>query len=230
MAFKSIGYCSGEHSSRDSSTSGNSSRVEGQLVARVGSARQGRPSNSARGEHVERLIGLDNGVLGYNLDGKMCLMRAKKNDRGFDSYLAMPFTKGVTERESGRTMLILGSTAHHGEAMVGQFEGMVWTPESKDEEKMYGNSIRWINVGDLRSGFVGLDYNPAAHTNAGVAISVRDVQFLANSLVEFGYDPRKRLFLLRPPYIVESEDGKKLRESGYETLRDFIRYDGGNVQ
>jgi hypothetical protein len=190
---------------------------------RVGKIKEGKPSRIAREEHTERLPKIDDNILGYNLDGKMCLIKIARNDRGFDSYVSLPFTKGVTERGTGRTMLILGSTAHHGEAMLNQFQGVVWTPDMLEEEKKYGNTIRWINVGNLKEGFIGIDYNPLADTNAGVARDFEDVKFLSQSLLEFGYNFSKKLFLLKPPYIVESETGKKLRESGYKTLRDFVR-------
>jgi hypothetical protein len=151
------------------------------------------------------------------------LIRARKNDEQFDEYLSMSFTKGVTERETGRTLLILGSTAHHGEAMIGQFEGVLWGAEIAENLKRYGDTIRWINVGDVKNGFIGLDYNPQAQKHNGVAISLEDVGFLARSLIEFGYDPHKRLFLLKPPYIVESQEGKDMRKKGYERLRDYSK-------
>lgn len=196
------------------------------LIARVGICERGKPSSEGSREHNERIIRIDDNILGYNLNGKMCLIRAKKNDREFDCYLAMPFTKGVTERLTGRTMLILGSNAHHGDAMRGQFEGVIWNPELEEESKRYGNTVRWINVGNLREGFIGFDYNPGASFNAGVATSIEDIKFLASALLEFGYDPKKKLFLLKPPYIQESEYGKRIREKGYRNLGDFAKYGG----
>ena len=148
-------------------------------------------------------------------------MKAKQNDRDFDQYIALPFTKGVTERGSGRTLLILGSNAHHIEAMQNQFDGVLWKQEELDELKLFGNCIRWINVGGGKEGFIGLDYNPKATRVEGVATSYQDVQFLAKTLLDQGYDPKKRLFILRPPYIQEREEGKKMREAGLETLADF---------
>lgn len=227
MVYKSIGFGGGDVREPCRIIP---ARASGSLIAKVGSAKNGRPCSAGREEHVERLLELDNEILGYNLDGRMCLMRARKNDRKFDCFLSMPFTKGVTERKTGRTMLILGSSSHHGEAMQGQFEGVMWTPETEEENKRYGDTIRWINVGKLKEGFVGLDYNPRAPAHAGVATSIEDIKFLANALIEFGYNPQKKLFLLKPPYIVESEDGKSLRSQGYKTIEDFTKYSGGKTQ
>lgn len=220
MVFKSVGY--GGASDRVY-TPPVQRRVEAPLVALVGSPQKRKPSNNRVDEVIERVSRINNDVLGYNLDGRMCLMRSGKNDRNFDEYLSLPFTKGVTERVTGRTLLILGSNSHHGEAMAGQFSGVLWTPDLLEEIKRYGDTIRWINVGDVKSGFIGLDYEGSAQRHDGVATSLEDVKFLANSLIEFGYDPGKRLFLLKPPYIVESERGKDLRKRGYDKLGDYAK-------
>ena len=129
--------------------------------------------------------------------------------------------KGVTERRTGRTLLILGSKAHHGEAMQDQFSNVIWTPKMIEDTKSYGDTIRWISVGDIKNGFIGLDYNPRAKQDDGVATSIEDIRFLAQMLMEFGYNPEKRLFLLKPPYIVESEQGKRMRRERKESLHDF---------
>ncbi|MBI4450391.1 hypothetical protein HY642_00315 [Candidatus Woesearchaeota archaeon] len=198
-------------------------RQEGSIIALVGAPSKGRPSRNGLNEHLERLYRVDNELLGYNLDGRMLLLRVKHNDRSFDMYLGLPFTKGVTERGTGRTELILGSTAHHGDAMQGQFDNLLWTPDLAEDKKRYGNTIRWINVGAKDSGFVGLDYNPAARKDQGVATCIDDVKFLANTLMSFDFDPAKRLFLLKPPYIQESEHGKQFRKQGLETLLGYSK-------
>jgi len=179
------------------------------------------------GEHFERLPTLSDETLSYSLvDGKM-LFRFPENDRYFDVYLSMPFTKGATERETGRTVLIMGSPRHHIDAVVGQFEGALWTEEEidgvKTDIKDYGNTVRWINVGNLANGFIGLDYNPNSKSNEGVAQNPEDIQFLSKTLMEYGYDAKKRLFILKPPYIVEREEGKKMRQRGFETLGDWAK-------
>jgi hypothetical protein len=155
----------------------------------------------------------------------MVLMRQPKNGRIFDSYVSLPFAKGVTERETGRTLLILGSNAHHIEAMQGQFSGVVWEKEDEIETKRYGNTLRWINVGDTKHGFIGLDYQPTAKSSDGIANNLEDILFLAKTLVGYGYDDNKKLFLLNPPYIVESDLGKRLRTSNYLTLKDYLNAD-----
>lgn len=197
-------------------------RVNGNLVALVGTPSKNVPSTKRKDEKIKLIDRLDNDLLGYNLNGKICLMRTKKNNKDFDMYLSLPFTKGVTERITGRTLLILGSSAHHGEAMLGQFSGVIWQPNLLEEVKKYGNTIRWINVGNLKTGFVGLDFNPNAQIDEGIARGLEDVKFLAKNLLEFGYEDNKRLFLLKPPYIVESEYGKEMRKKGYNRLRDYL--------
>ena len=155
----------------------------------------------------------------YNgTDGRI-LVPYCKNDRDFDVYIGLPFTKGVTERTTGKTQLILGTSAHHIDAMQQQFDGALWT----DTEKRYGNTIRWINVGDTKRGFIGLDFNAAAAQDAGVATTKDDVRFLASTLLNFGYESSKRLFLLEPPYIKESTKGKEFRRQGLSTLADYAK-------
>jgi hypothetical protein len=146
-------------------------------------------------------------------------MQYHRNARDFDVYIGLPFTKGVTERCTRRTQLILGTPAHHIEAMQNQFTGTLWD----ENTKRYGDTIRWINAGGLKTGFVGLDYQPQAAVDAGVARCREDVRFLARTLLEFGYSPEKRLFLLDPPYIKESEQGKSLRTAGNHTIADYAR-------
>jgi hypothetical protein len=202
---------------------GGRPRTEGDLVALIGTPSGGRVSHQGDSEHLERLPRITGEILGYNLDGKLALIRYSKNDRGFDNYISLPFTKGVTERVTGRTLLILGSNAHHIEAMQGQFQGVLWSKEEEEEVKKYGNTLRWINIGDTRNGFLGLDYNPGAPKEAGVARNIEDIVFLSKTLMDFGYEPEKRLFLLKPPYIVESDKGKELRRQGYHCLRDYSK-------
>jgi hypothetical protein len=194
----------------------------GNLVALVGKADDGRVSRQPEKEHMETLLKITDDMLGYNLDGRLALVRYNKNDRGFDEYISMPFTKGVTERVTGKTLLILGSNAHHIEAMQNQFQGVIWTKDDETEVKRFGNTIRWINVGDTKNGFIGIDYNISSARTDGVAMNMNDVNFLAKVLIEFGYDENKRLYLLNPPYIRLSVDGKNMRSQGYETLKDYL--------
>ena len=200
-------------------------RQGGDLVALVGKTEQQRVSTDRHKEHLERITRINDDVLGYNLDGKLMLMRYAQNDREFDLYATLPFVKGITERETGRTLLILGSNAHHIEAMQGQFSGAVWTTKEHEELKKYGNTIRWINVGDTKEGFIGLDYNSQARATDGVALNYQDLHFVAEILLQFGYSPQKKLFVLQPPYIVERAEGKEFRKQGLETLADYAKKD-----
>lgn len=194
----------------------------GNLVGLVGKVEGGRVSRRPKKEHMETFQKISNDLLGYNLDGRLVLMRCEKNDRGFDNYITLPFTKGVTERETGKTLLILGSNAHHIEAMQNQFQGVVWTNNDEAEVKKFGDTIRWINVGDTKQGFIGIDYNPNAKSSDGVATKREDIAFLAKVLVDFGYDAQKRLYLLNPPYIKLSDQGRKMLSECYFTLQDYI--------
>ncbi|MEK6825682.1 MAG: hypothetical protein AABY00_02765 [Nanoarchaeota archaeon] len=228
MVFKSIGYnSSGDYSPRpaytpppqptpSSSYQTQQKSQQGKLIASVGRERI---------LSVERIYNIDNDLLGYNLSGGKVLLRVPKNDKKFDHFISLPFTKGVTERETGRTMLILGSNAHHVEAMQSQFEGVLWTKNDEEEVKRFGNTIRWINVGDTKNGFVGIDYNQQAPEDAGVARTSKDIQFLASTLLDYGYDAQKRLFILKPPYIQERPEGKALRREGLEHLTQIAKAD-----
>jgi hypothetical protein len=200
-------------------------RQSGNLLALVGKTEKRRVSRDRKNERLERITRINDDVLGYNLDGRLMLMRYAQNDRKFDLYTTLPFVKGVTERETGRTLLILGSNAHHIEAMQGQFSGTIWTIKEHEELKKYGNTIRWINVGDTKEGFIGLDYNPQAKATDGVALQYQDVHFVAQTLLHFGYSPDKKIFILQPPYIVERAEGKEFRKQGLETLADYAKRD-----
>jgi len=215
-------YSADTYTPRDPFPVSQPARQPGAVVALVGKVENGNHSRSRKKEHLERIPRITDDLFGYNVDGKLLLLRFEKKDRKYDKFAALPFTKGVTERESGRTMLILGSNAHHIEAMQGQFNGVVWTPgEVNENKKKYGDTIRWINVGGTREGFVGLDYDPNLKKDDGVATTADDISFLAKTLMEYGYDPDKRLYLLTPPYIVESPAGKERRARGFNTLRDW---------
>ncbi len=191
----------------------------GELVGLVGTPYKGRASRDGTKEHTENLYRIDKDLLAYNTGAGRLLVRYEKNERDFDRYISLPFTKGVTERKTGRTLMILGSSAHHGDAMQNQFEGVLWL----EDEKKYGDTIRWINIGDMKNGFIGLDFNPSANQDEGVATSIEDIKFLAKTLIDYDFDHVKKLYMLKPPYIVESDKGKELRRQGYETLRDYAK-------
>jgi len=193
-------------------------RQQGMVIAQIGLG--GGVSRTRDQEWVENVYSVDHQLLGYNA-GKMILLYCPDNDRAFDMYIGLPFTKGMTERETGRTMLIAGSNAHHGEVMERQFDDVLWRPMDKDRLS-YGNLIRWVNVGDTKTGFIGLDYNPKAAKDDGVASGMDDITFLVERLIEYGFDPKKRLFLLQPPHIKESEAGWKFRREGKATLVDYL--------
>jgi hypothetical protein len=196
-------------------------KFRGDLIALVGEAKSGQISTDGNKEHLESVYRINDEVLGYNIDGNRVLLRCDKNQRKFDCFVSLPFTKGVTERKTGRTLVILGSNAHHIEAMQGQFNGVLWDNNELNEIKNYGDTIRWINVGGINTGFIGVDYRENSNTCEGVARSTEDLSFLSKKLIEYGYDSTKRLFILKPPYIVESKEGIELRKRGLETLRDF---------
>ena len=178
-----------------------------------------QPLVYASASRVEPLTLLTNTVLqaAYEQMRQLCPM--PQNDSSFDMFLGLPFTKGMTSRSTGQTLLI-GSNLHHIEAGPAVYSNV---GKSAAGKKNYGDTIRWFNAGDLKSGFIGLDYQANATTTAGVARSREDVSFLAKTLLEFGYDPQKRLFLLRPPYIVESSVGIGYRAQGLEKLADWTR-------
>ncbi len=216
MVWKSTNYGPSEYTR---CTPQPAPRVNNDLVAYVGSSTKKEPKrNSGRAESIPKI---DEELLCYNAEVGSLLVRIKQNDRKFDTFVKMPFTKGVTERETGRTLLILGDLAHHGEAMQGQFDISEDPYEGKG--KAFGNTIRWINVGGIKDGFVGIDYRPSAKQNLGVARSEADVKFLAGILMNYGYNEKKKLYLLEPPYIKESDEGKKLKKKGLETLLDWSK-------
>ena len=124
------------------------------------------------------------------------------------------FSKGVTERGTGRTLVISGSDLHHIEAMKYQFENVFGFYIALESKKKYGDAIRWVNIGDTKDGLIGLDYNPRALPEAGIARDAFDIRFLAYILMMYGFDKKKGLFLLRPPHIEERVEGKQLRMDG----------------
>ncbi len=195
-------------------------RQQGVVIAQVGPGSE--ISHERSREQVENVHRIDNELLNHN-GGRRTLLYCANNDRAFDQYIGLPFTKGMTERETGRTMLITGSNAHHGEVMGGQFDHVHWDPENKDLLS-YGALIRWINVGDAATGFVGLDYNHRAGQNDGVATSLDDIASLAERLIDFGLGDRKKLFLLQPPHLQESKIGMDFRTiMKYNTIGDYAK-------
>ncbi|MBI5064629.1 hypothetical protein HZA97_00195 [Candidatus Woesearchaeota archaeon] len=176
MVWKSASYGPSEYTNYGSHPT---SRVENNVVAYVGTSTRSDPKRNSGS--VERIAQIDDDLLCFNAEAGSVLVRIKENDRKFDTFIKLPFTKGVTERETGRTLLILGDLAHHGEAMQGQFD--VSQDPYQGKGKAFGNTIRWINVGGISDGFLGLDYRPNAPTNSGVARNEADVKFLANMLL-----------------------------------------------
>ncbi len=168
--------------------------------------------------HITTLDTITDEMLQFNERDGRILIRYPLNDRSFDVYIGMPFTKGVTERGTGRTELLVGTKEHHIDAMIGQFDGAAY-----GEPHRYGDCVRWFNVGTLNQGFLGLEYNKTTTPEGGVARTGEDVRFLASTLLRYGFDPRKRVFLLTPPYVRESEAGKRLRQSGSKTLEDYAK-------
>lgn len=216
MVFKSDNFGPSEYTQY---TQRPTLAVPGSLVTYVGGSTRGDPKrNSGR---VERAPNIDDDLLGYNLGSDFVLVRAKNNGREFDCFVKLPFTKGVTERVTRRTMLIIGDLAHHGEAMQGQFD--VALDPYTGKGKAFGDTLRWVNVGDTTQGFIGLDYQAHAPAHAGVAKEKADVVFLCQALLQYGYDPKKRLYLLEPPNIRESASGKTFRKQGLETLLDWSK-------
>ena len=217
MVFRPTSYGPTEYQNHQPKPS---PRINNNIIAYVGSSRKNEPKRNSG--QVERIPKIDEEILCYNADPGFVLVRIKENDRQFDKFIKMPFTKGATERETGRTILIIGDLAHHGEAMQGQFD--ISDAPYTYEGKAFGNTIRWVNIGNLKQGFIGLDYRLNAKTNQGIATAPKDVKFLAETLLKYGYDSKKRLYLLEPPHIKESDEGKKFRTvKKLETLVEWSK-------
>lgn len=219
MVWKSIG-CGGDYGRVKALPAERpKSRQNGGLIALIGKVEKRRPSTNYENEWLERLTTLSDDMFLYNQSAGRILMKVAQNNVNFDQYVGLPFTKGITERETGRTELILGSAAHHGEAMQGQYDGALWAPT----EKKYGNTLRWICVGTLNQGFIGLDYQVRADVDAGIARNQQDIEFLAQTLLQYGYNENLKLFLLNPPHLQESKEGIKMRGRGLERLVDYAK-------
>ena len=132
MVWKSIG-CDGDYGRAKALPAERpKSRQSGGLIALVGNVEKHRPSITYEKEWMERLTTLSEDMFLYNREAGRILMKVSSNSAKFDQYVGLPFTKGITERETGRTELILGSAAHHGEAMQGQYDGILWNPTEKN--------------------------------------------------------------------------------------------------
>jgi len=106
--------------------------------------------------------------------------------------------------------------------MQNQFSNVLWENRGSEKEvKQFRDTIRWINIGNLTSGFIGVDYNPQAKVSDGVARSTKDISFLAKTLLQYGYSPAKYLFVLKPPYIQERQEGLVWRKQGLIGLKDW---------
>ena len=216
MVWKSASYGPSEYTKYEPH---QTPRVDSNMIAYVGTSTRNDPKRNSG--HVEMINRIDDDLLCFNAEAGSLLVRVKENDRKFDTFIKLPFTKGVTERGSGRTLLVLGDLAHHGEAMQGQFD--ISEDPYQGKGKAFGTTIRWINVGGIKDGFLGLDYRPNAPSNGGVARNEADVRFLANMMLNYGYDEKKKIYLLEPPFIKESDEGKKFRKRGLETIIDWAK-------
>lgn len=203
-------------------------RKKSNLIAYVGDGPEGKDAKKVKASltgKVESEIRITNELLGYNATKGIVLIRVEGNSRDFDVFVGMPFTKGVTDKKNGRTLLITGDYTHHGEAMQGQYDCDP-EPYTNLDGKGFGDVIRWINVGTGRQGFLGLDYNPKARKNSGMALTIKEVQHLCKALTDFGMDAEKYVRLLDVPHIKESKQGQILRvEHKLETLDDWVSAD-----
>lgn len=198
------------------------------LLAYVGNAPKGKDAKPGLTGKVEREYRITDELLGYNAGKGVIFMRLEDNSRKFDVYVQMPFTKGVTDKKTGRTMLITGDWTHHGEAMQGQYDCDKEPYKLKD--KGFGPVIRWVNIGVGITGFLGLDYDPKSQLNSGLARSLEEIQYLCKNLEGFGMVPEKPVRLLEAPYIKESLDGKLLREQHkLNTIEDWVKADVGKI-
>lgn len=141
--------------------------------------------------------------------------RRDENSRIFDEYIDKPFIKGVTERETGRSLLMIDAHGvHHSDVMVNQFKGA-------DGQKNYGNTIRWISIGDNGDGMIGVDYWGHARTFDGCARNLRDVRFVVTTLLNIGFSPKKPLFLVTPGHIQEHVRGKRIRNGNVASIGQY---------
>jgi len=202
------------------------------LLAYVGKAPEGKNAKRIKTiltGHLERELCIADNILGYNSAKGIVFMRIPENNRSFDVYIGMPFTKGATDKKTGRTILIIGDRTHHGQAMQGQFECDP-NPYKEFKGKGFGNALRWINVGMGKEGFLGLDYSPKAPTYSGLATKLEDVKFVCNALYNFGMNSEKPVRLLESPYVKESLDGKLLREQHkLNTIEDWVEADVNKI-
>ena len=200
-------------------------RKNSDLMSYIGNGPEGKQAKKVKASltgHLENELKITDDLLGYNAAKGIVLIRVEDNSRDFDIFVGMPFTKGVTDKTTGRTMLITGDYTHHGEAMQGQYDCDP-EPYRNFDGKGFGNVIRWINVGTGKQGFLGLDYNPDARPNAGMALTIDEVQNLCKALTSFGMTAEKYVRLLEVPHIKESGQGRILRvEHKLETLDDWV--------
>jgi hypothetical protein len=137
----------------------------------------------------------------------------------------------MTDPITKRTMIVIGDYTHHGQAGQGYF--MIGEKPYNSEDKLgFGNVILWNNVGDLEEkGFLGIDFQYKCDRNSGAAKSLEDVVNVLDVLKAQGFSGKRKVVLLRTPYLRESSLGIFLRtERKTMTLNDYLKMNPKNIQ
>ncbi len=147
-----------------------------------------------------------------------------ENDRQFDGFVGQTYIKGMTNRNDGRTVIILGKD-HHGTAGLGYFD-IDQDPYKNETGKGFGDLVRWGHLGDsIDEGILLVDFEMDVDPVAGVARTPQEVQQLLKWLQDYRFDSSKQVYLTESARIYEPEFGRAIRSVGIKTLGDWVSHE-----
>lgn len=154
--------------------------------------------------------------------------KVKENDSQFDRFVGQTYIKGMTHRNDGRTIIILGKD-HHGTAGQGYFN-MDPQPYENKTGKGFGDLVRWGHLGDsLDDGAILVDFEMDANTSAGVTRTPQEVQQLLRWLSNYHFNSGKEVYLTESARIYEPGFGTAVRSMGIRTLEDWTEHEFDKV-
>lgn len=154
--------------------------------------------------------------------------QVEENDRQFDRFIGQTYIKAMTNRNDGRTVIILGKD-HHGTAGQGYFD-IDSDPYKNETGKGFGDLVRWGHLGNnIGDGVLLVDFEREANSVAGVARTPQEVQQLLRWLQNYRFDSSKQVYLTESARIYEPEFGKGIRLAGIKTLGDWVNHEFDNI-
>lgn len=154
--------------------------------------------------------------------------KIEENDPQFDKFIGQTYIKAMTDRNDGRTVVILGKD-HHGMASQGYFD-IDPDPYENKTGKGLGNLLRWGHLGDnIEDGILLVDFELGANNLLGVTRTPQEIQQLLRLLQSYKLDSKKQVYLTESSRIYEPEFGKAIRSMGIKTFGEWVNHEFDKV-